>query len=86
MARNRTERLDDNGLPIGAYAREIADEYETLDVQALRRRCREQSVMIDRLRLERKDMVDHIARLRGEEPGMQEDQPPKTTRRRLRFP
>jgi hypothetical protein len=86
MARDRRELLDDNGLPINAYSRELSDEYETLTEHELRRRCREQRARIDALEMERREFVEHIARLRGEEPGMQDDQPPKQTRRRLRFP
>jgi hypothetical protein len=87
MARDRRERLDDSGLPIGAYGPHAGDEYEKMDKHQLLRTCRDQRVMLDRLRLERQEFLKHIARLRGEEPGVQEDAPPvlRKKQRRLKF-
>lgn len=85
MARDRRELLDDNGLPINAYGKHRDDEYEKMTPHQLLRCCREQRLMLDRLQLERQTFVDHIARLRGESPGLQEDAPSVQKKRRLKF-
>lgn len=66
MARDRRELLDDNGVPIGAYSREVEDDLDTLTRDQLIRRCRDLLRKEGEHNLDRERMLDHITRLRGE--------------------